>query len=181
MRSFVKTPNLPDRAVGVILGVKYAARFHTALADIGVTPIYLTDNPCVSPGLSGHADLSVFHCGGSEVLIAPYLAGSDFAESFEGLGCKVTAVEVQQGSAYPKDCVLNACVVGKWLLCNPDITALEVLSRFENESVIGFKQGYARCTVCVVDENSIITADPGIAAAAEGRGLDVLKLSLIHI
>ena len=86
MRSFVKTPNLPDRAVGVILGEKYAARFHTALADIGVTPIYLTDNPCVSPGLSGHADLSVFHCGGSEVLIAPYLAGSDFAESFEGLG-----------------------------------------------------------------------------------------------
>ena len=176
MRSFVKTPNLPDRAVGVILGEKYAARFHMALADIGVTPIYLPDNPCVSPGLSGHADLSVFHCGGSEVLIAPYLAGSDFAESFEGLGCKVTAVEVQQGSAYPKDCVLNACVVGKWLLCNPDITALEVLSRFENESVIGFKQGYARCTVCVVDENSIITADPGIAAAAEGRGLDVLKI-----
>ena len=62
--------------------------------------------------------------------------------------------------------MLNACVVGKWLLCNPDITALEVLSRFENESVIGFKQGYARCTVCVVDENSIITADPVIAAAA---------------
>ena len=31
-------------------------------------------------------------------------------------------------------------------------------------------------SVCVVDENSIITADAGIAAAAEGRGLDVLRI-----
>ena len=50
------------------------------------------------------------------------------------------------------------------------------MSRFGNKRVIGFRQGYARCSVCVVDENSIITADAGIAAAAEGRGLDVLRI-----
>ena len=176
MKNFVDDPNLPHRAAGVILGEKYAARFHAALADIGVTPIYLPDNPCVSPGLSGHADLSVFHCGGNEVFIAPYLAGSDFADRLERAGCKVSTADTEQGSAYPKDCALNACVVGKHLLCNPDVTAREVLSRFGNKRVIGFSQGYARCSVCVVDENSIITADAGIAAAAEGRGLDVLRI-----
>ena len=176
MKNFVDDPNLPNRAAGVILGEKYAARFHSALADIGVTPIYLPDNPYVSPGLSGHADLSVFHCGGRDILVAPYLTGSDFADRLERSGCKVSAVDAEQGSAYPKDCALNACVVGKWLLCNPDVTAREVMSRFENERVIGFRQGYARCSVCVVDEDSIITADAGIAAAAEDRGLDVLKI-----
>ena len=76
-----------------------------------------------------------------------------------------SAKRYRAGSAYPKDCALNACVVGKHLLCNPDVTAREVLSRFGNKRVIGFRQGYARRSVCVVDENSIITADAGIAAA----------------
>lgn len=176
MKRFAEVPNLPDKAAGIILGEKYAGRLHAALADRGLTPVYLPDNPGVSPGLSGHADLSIFYCGGSEVLIAPYLAGSDFARRLEGMGCKITVADVEQGSAYPKDCALNACAVGKWLLCNPDVTAREILSRFEAERIIGFKQGYARCSVCVVDESSIITADSGIAAAAADRGLDVLKI-----
>ena len=42
--------------------------------------------------------------------------------------------------------------------------------------MIACKQGYARCSVCVVDENSIITADRGIAAAARKNGIDVLMI-----
>lgn len=176
MKGFAEMPNLPGKAAGIILGEKYAGRFNAVLADMGITPVYLPDNPSVSPGLSGHADLSVFHCGGGEVLIAPYLAGSDFEGRLEEMGCKITVADIEQGSAYPKDCALNACAVGKWLLCNPDVTARELLARYEKERIIGFKQGYARCSVCVVDESSIITADSGIAVAAADRGLDVLKI-----
>ena len=37
-------------------------------------------------------------------------------------------------------------------------------------------QGYANCSVAVVDEHSIITADCGIAKACRAAGLDVLQI-----
>lgn len=37
-------------------------------------------------------------------------------------------------------------------------------------------QGYAKCSVCAVDERSIITQDPSIAQAARRQGLNVLKI-----
>ena len=41
---------------------------------------------------------------------------------------------------------------------------------------ISSRQGYSRCSVCVVNDNAIITADEGICRSAEARGVDVLKI-----
>ena len=38
------------------------------------------------------------------------------------------------------------------------------------------RQGYAKCSMLVVDERSIITQDAGIARAARGIGLNVLEI-----
>ena len=38
------------------------------------------------------------------------------------------------------------------------------------------KQGYTRCSVCVVDNNSIITADSVIAEKCRKVGIDVLEI-----
>ena len=38
------------------------------------------------------------------------------------------------------------------------------------------RQGYSRCAVCTVDADSIITADRGIAVAAESNGMHVLLI-----
>ena len=41
---------------------------------------------------------------------------------------------------------------------------------------ISSRQGYSRCSVCVVSDNAIITADEGICRSAEAHGVDVLKI-----
>ena len=42
---------------------------------------------------------------------------------------------------------------------------------------VNIAQGYAKCSVCVVDGRSVITADRGIAKAALSAGLDVLTVT----
>jgi len=47
---------------------------------------------------------------------------------------------------------------------------------------IDVKQGYSKCSICVVDENSVITADQGIAKKiSKEKGPDCLLISPGHI
>ena len=43
--------------------------------------------------------------------------------------------------------------------------------------IINVKQGYAKCSICVVSDNAIITADKGIAKAAIQNRIDVLEIT----
>lgn len=42
--------------------------------------------------------------------------------------------------------------------------------------MIHVKQGYAKCSVCIVDENAIITSDRGIAKVAKNTGFEVMVI-----
>lgn len=39
------------------------------------------------------------------------------------------------------------------------------------------RQGYSKCSTCVVSQNAIITADTGIYKAAESNGIEVLCIN----
>lgn len=160
----------------VIIGERYREILDTALKAMGLVPLYLPDNPFVAPALAGHADLSVFRYG-QELILAPYLRGSGLAADLAELGYETVFADIRQGAEYPADCGLNACAVGERLLCRRAVTAPEILARFADERVRDFRQGYARCSICVVDDGAVITADNGIAAAADGAGLDVLNIA----
>lgn len=49
------------------------------------------------------------------------------------------------------------------------------------DKVINIKQGYSNCSICQVDENSIITYDEGIAKILKKTGINVLKIDKGHI
>ena len=180
MADFVALPNLPLRVHEVILGEKYFDILENPLKNLGISIIKVPNNPCVDDRLSGHADLSVFHRGGKKLLLAPYLKGSEFAESMMGRGFEVSFAEIVQQKEYPLDAQLNCCLVGQKIIAAPGVSCAEIVNYFTiktGDRRISCKQGYARCSVCVVDENAIITADRGIAAAARKNGIEVLEIS----
>lgn len=78
-------------------------------------------------------------------------------------------------AGYPAEVAYNAACTGKYLICNSRYTASEILE--VGLELIDVKQGYAKCSVVIVDENSIITYDKGIASKARAAGLDVLLVS----
>lgn len=179
MSDFVVSPNLPEACSALIYGEKYAGILRKHLDSLRIHSILLPDNPDVDKRLSGHADLSVLHTGGEKLYLAPYLKGSGFASQLADCGAQIVYPKITQETAYPADAQLNLCAVGNRVICNPGTASAEIveyLTIIKGNKRVPVRQGYSRCAVCVVDADSIVTSDRGIAAAAAADGMKVLLI-----
>ena len=179
MSCFVHVPNLPNICSAVVYGEKYAEILAKPLKSLHIKSILLPDNPDIDPHLTGHADLSMLHAGGEKLFLAPYLEGSAFVKGLEARGAMLRFPELQQSRDYPTDAQLNLCILGEYVICNPktaDANIVANLTKNDDKKCIPVRQGYSRCAVCTVDADSIITADRGIAIAAESNGMHVLQI-----
>ena len=79
---------------------------------------------------------------------------------------------------YPFDVAFNCVQFGKYLLCNKNYTHKSIISYAiaNNIEIINTKQGYAKCSTCVVSDNAIITEDDNVAYVCKEKGVDVLKI-----
>ena len=82
-------------------------------------------------------------------------------------------------SVYPGDCRYNAACTGKFFIHKLDVTDAGLLNVAKTRcggelQRIDVRQGYAKCSTVIVDENSIITYDRGIAKPCEAAGMNVL-------
>lgn len=179
MMRFVETPNLPVCADIVIIGEKYCKILQNSIKSLGINALFMPDNPYVDPRLSGHADLSVLHLGGDRLLLAPYLKGSSFSRQLEDRGFDIQFADIEQSALYPNDAQMNVCILGDKVIYNPK-TVPDTIVKYltiENGAIqVSSRQGYSRCSVCVVNDNAIITADEGICRSAKAHEIDVLKI-----
>lgn len=83
---------------------------------------------------------------------------------------RVSVIDEKLGSRYPEDICLDALAIGDVIVCREANTAQKIK---DGKRVINVKQGYAKCSVCLLDEESAITADKGIAQALSKLGVDV--------
>ena len=179
MMRFVETPNLPVCASTVIIGEKYCKILQSGIKSLGIDALFMPDNPYVDVRLSGHADLSILHLGGSRLLLAPYLKGSSFSRRLEDRGFDIRFAGIEQSSLYPGDAQMNVCILGDKVIYNPKTGSDAIVKDLTigNGAIqVSSRQGYSRCSVCVVNDNAIITADEGICRSAKAHGIDVLKI-----
>ncbi len=158
----------------LLLGERYRPQFEKSLAKQGIEALWMPDNPLFDERVSGHVDLSVAMidkiCFISKG-VAPYIVNE---LTNRGYACQT--VQGEEGSNYPLDAGLCVCDTGRFLLYNEKTADTDLVKRFENRIAVNIAQGYSRCSICVVNEKSIITTDNGIAWTARLRGLDVLKI-----
>jgi len=135
----------------------------------------------VSPGISNHPDVFMCRLGcgdDAEVLLSPE------AEKMLGAAPDPGAGVPELGPLYPSDCLYNAACTGKYFIHKLSATSPELLkvAMSAGMALIDVPQGYAKCSVVVVDENTIITYDRGIAGACSAHpGLRVLLISPGHV
>lgn len=80
---------------------------------------------------------------------------------------------------YPGTIKYNAVALGPFFIHSTKYTdekILEIVKKNHME-VVDVKQGYTKCNIVLVDDNSIITSDVGIAKALRARGVNVLLIS----
>ena len=85
---------------------------------------------------------------------------------------------------YPKDVAFNAACTGDFFIHNLNFTDTGLLgiAKAMGMKTVHVEQGYAKCSIVVVDERSIITYDEGIFKACQGvKGLDCLLVEPGHV
>lgn len=161
----IEKPNLPENKVTKIaIGIGYRGKLEARLEKLAVEVLWLAENHDVDMRLSSHADLSLIHIKDEKYI-------------------SVNNLTIGQGSKYPNDAVLNACIVGDYFIHNLAVTDKILLDAVKDAGylLINVRQAYTKCSICVVDNNSIITADAGIYKALENTKLNVLLISQGHI
>ncbi len=172
MIRFVDKPHLPQGKVRqLILGEKYKKVLKSALLKRNIAPIWLKNNEFADARLSGHCDLMAAHLG-KDVLAVQKGTAID-CELINKI--KLIETPVPPRPEYPYDAALNICIVADKLIYNPKSADSRIVSAFDVIK-LACKQGYTKCSVCVVDGNSIITADKKIAAIASAAGMNVLTV-----
>ena len=119
--------------------------------------------------IAAHVDISYIKIG-NEIITSP----DKFVELGKKIKCNVGKTEL--GRDYPADIPYNVCIMGKRAIHNFDYTD-PVINEKLNENrydKVYVKQGYSNCSIAVIDDNSCITSDMGIAKILMDYGIDVL-------
>ncbi|WP_242972948.1 DUF6873 family GME fold protein [Anaeromicrobium sediminis] len=132
--------------------------------------------------ISFHVDILSYKVDNTNIIVAPNIY--DFIK--EEL-CK-NQINPIKGSAflksnYPYDIAYNVARVGRYAIHNFEYTDKLILDHLKKENVelINVKQGYSKCSICIVNEKAIITSDQGIANSLKGHDIDVLLINAGHI
>ena len=94
-----------------------------------------------------------------------------------------TQNETRLSSEYPHDIPFNAACTGKYFIHNLKYTAPVLLKRAEELGLemVNVRQGYAKCSTVIVDEDSVITYDRGLGRACSQAGMNVLIITPGHV
>lgn len=171
-------PSLPQGAVKTALCGDNANAVKL-LSGHGIDVITIDSDKRLPKPVCSHADMLCCHL--SEDIIFTYSQSAGKAVQKLGIECIVPDIVPQP--IYPYDIALNCAVVGKYLVANLNYACGELLAAAQKLGLelINVKQGYARCSIAIIDANSVITADKNIAAKLREKGIDVLLIRPGHI
>lgn len=122
--------------------------------------------------VSDHPDMLLYRDpSGAPVVYEGYYAEN--RPLFDALPYKIRTIPDPKSAAYPDDVALNCLnlrsrLIGRVGAGHPLLTSDLV--------PLPVKQGYTRCSVCLVGPDAAITADPGIADALGSIGVRVLRI-----
>ena len=176
MIKYVKKPLLPTDCSDIVISGRYYAFFENILKKLGIRAFLLSDNRQLPKETAHHTDLSVFHAGGNQIYISQYYKDSPFSERLHGAGFEIRYFEKALSEKYPDDAGGNVCYFGKCAVLNTR-TADPVIRKYLDSCgavQIDVRQGYTKCNICVIDDQSIITNDRIISVKAKQAGMDVL-------
>ena len=119
--------------------------------------------------IAAHVDIAYVKID-KDIIVSP----DKYVELSKKINCIVGKTKLQ--SKYPLDISYNMCIMGKRAIHNFNYTDEAIKEKIDE---LGYKkiyvnQGYTNCSIAVIDENSCITSDMGIAKTLMDKGIDVL-------
>ena len=111
--------------------------------------------------VSSHPDMLAFVYGDKYLCTKEYHSiARDIFDKVNSLGFSPILTDEVPSKKYPNDILFNALTLGDKLFCSQKGASRELVKFAKNNNleIINTKQGYAKCSVCKISENAIITA-----------------------
>jgi hypothetical protein len=127
--------------------------------------------------VKSHPDMQLVIPAEGVIVHAPNLHPK-VAERLKDLGYILVSGEKTPAGSYPLDIPYNVAVVGDHAFLNTrysDEVVLQWLKK-TGKTISHVNQGYAKCSVCILNKEAVITSDLGIYRAALGKNIDVLLI-----
>ena len=143
------------------------------LQELGYELIEINSNRTVYSEISSHVDIFCTKIKNNLIV-----ENSQYNLIKENINREIKVIRgtTKIGKKYPKDIKYNVCIVGNYAIHNFNYTDRKVckILKKENYNLINVKQGYSKCSIAVIDKNSIITADEGIDNTLKQYNFDIL-------
>ncbi len=162
--SLIKQPNLPKNDVcEVLVSCEMSEKSEYTLLNYGISLQKTIPSEALYDAVKCHADMLFHHLSDDVAVAESKQAEYLFAQTPY---LNICSKKVLSG-IYPYDIAYNAARVGKYLICNSSYTDGFILNYAQKHGIeiIDVKQGYAKCNICIISENAVITSDIGIKSA----------------
>lgn len=155
----------------VIIGEKYKEKLQIPLENLGVDCIFLPKNKDIEWQVNSHADMQIiqishdiFVCEPSICVDFPVIYGKSILKS-----------------GYPNNICYNGLKIGNHFFHNLKYTDKMILDNLKNVNLHNVKQGYSKCSVLIIDDNTAITSDLGMFNALTRAKINTLLIECGHI
>lgn len=170
---FVELPNNPINASMVLIARNTPQKVINGIKKLGINILYGSEIPYNVSSVRWHIDTQITHIYKDKFVVSPLVYDHYKTNLPE---TKLVLGESSGSGRYPDDAAYNIAITGKYNIHNFNYTDKMILPELTGEN-IDVSQGYSKCSICIVDENSVITEDEGIAEVLKRHNMDVLKIS----
>lgn len=129
--------------------------------------------------ISSHTDIFATKIG--DTLVCEKSVFDDLTFMLKKGEFNIVSGKEKVGMNYPEDIKYNVCMVGRYAIHNFKYTDKKVLKLLEegDYELVDVEQGYTKCSIAVIDDNSVITADKKIAEKLIANNFSVLLLDYV--
>lgn len=152
------------------------------LNNLGVNIIKSTDCSNTYEAIKYHPDISVCKLNDYNIVVAPnvYEYYKNILNPYDfNVICGDSVIK----NKYPYNIYYNIVILKNFAIHNFKYTDKSILDYLEKNNItkINVSQGYCKCSICIVDDNSLITSDEGIYKEVIKYGIDCLLIEKGHI
>lgn len=176
--NFINNPYIPDKKIKTALvDYRIAPEAERSLIEMDIELIKTVPCNDLYDAIKGHPDIVVHYIKDNELVVAPNVFDV-MQPLLEKKGFALTKGETWLCRNYPQNIAYNVLRIGSKAFHNTKYTDKTILKEFEKNEIelIHVNQGYAKCSTCIVNENTIITSDYKISKIAEEHGIESLLI-----
>lgn len=172
---------LKEANLAIVAGNAYIEIFDS-LRQLGIEVVPTIKCEEVYDSIAYHPDIVIHPINHNTLVVAPNVYDY-YKEKLSKFNVNLIKGKTYLKSKYPENIAYNVGRLAKAAIHNFEYTDIVLKNSLEKENIkfIDVKQGYSKCSMAIIDEDTIITSDEGIYKKLNDLGYCSLLIESGHI